>query len=253
MRALVISDIHGNLPALEAVLAAAPAHDTVWNLGDSVGYGANPNEVVELARGLGGVRVRGNHDRACSGLMRFGEAREISQNAYLAIEWTQKTLTKENRSWLSKLPRGPVRLPKYGAMCVHGSPLNEDTYMVYNEDAIAALRTRRARIIFFGHTHLQGGWISNRLRVTPLLLGIAPGKTADRFEMSLRENFRYVLNPGSVGQPRDRDWRAAFAIFDDEQSLVTWHRVPYDVLETKRRILDAGLPEFLASRLSEGR
>src|SRR5579872_7051348 len=105
MRALVISDIHANLQALEAVLAAAPKHDVVWNLGDVVGYGANPNEAIDGVRGLGGLMVRGNHDRACSGLM---EIEDFSENAARAVRWTQRVLSEERREWLRELAAGPV-------------------------------------------------------------------------------------------------------------------------------------------------
>lgn len=121
MRALVISDIHANLQALEAVLAAAPPYDKVWNLGDIVGYGANPDEVCTIARQLGGVTVRGNHDRACSGTMYFGDYRELSRLAATSSGWTRSVLTNESLAWLSRLRRGPIRpIPKVA--CVHGSP-----------------------------------------------------------------------------------------------------------------------------------
>ena len=107
MRALLISDIHGNLPAFEAVLAAAPSHDAVWNLSDVVGYGPNPNEVIVLARNLGGIVVRGNHDRACAGIMPYGKFCDFSSLAASAVRWTQSVLTKENAEWLAKLRRGP--------------------------------------------------------------------------------------------------------------------------------------------------
>ena len=109
MRALVISDIHGNLPALEAVLAAAPQYDAVWNLGDIVGYGANPNEVISLVKKLDGIVVRGNHDRICIGNIKFGEYRDLNRLALLAADWTQKILSAESTKWLSGLPRGPLR------------------------------------------------------------------------------------------------------------------------------------------------
>ena len=158
MRALVISDIHAKLPALEAVLAAAPQYDAVWNLGDIVGYGANPNEVVELARKLGGIVVRGNHDRACSGNLRRGEFFDFNQNARCSISWTAKTLRKENAVWLSRLPRGPVRPLGPKVACVHGSPWDEDEYILGREGAREAFRASRARIILCGHTHGQYGW-----------------------------------------------------------------------------------------------
>lgn len=130
MRALVISDIHSNLPALQAVLAAAPEYDVVWNLGDVVGYGANPNEVVELARKLGGIMVRGNHDRACCGNLKYGKYLDFNPTARYAVDWTRKNLRKESTEWLSRLPRGPVKPLGRKVACVHGSPRDEDEYTV---------------------------------------------------------------------------------------------------------------------------
>lgn len=251
MRALVISDIHSNLPALEAVLAAAPPYDAVWNLGDIVGYGANPNEVVSLARKLGDVVVRGNHDRASSGTMHFSEYRELSRLAAYSSDWTRQVLTKENREWLARLP-GPLRPIPRKVLCVHGSPWNEDGYISSNEDASVAFSSSRARIISCGHTHWQVGWSGNGKQVT-LLKPEFEGKTGEsEAKLWLNSRNRYVLNPGSVGQPRDGDWRAAFAIYDDAELNWTWYRVPYAVAIAQRRILRAGLPKELATRLRDG-
>lgn len=253
MRALILSDIHGNLPALEAVLAAAPAVDTVWNLGDIVGYGADPNGVTEIARGLNGIVIRGNHDRASSGLMSATELWEFSENARRATEWTRGVLTAENAAWLAGLPKGPVPVPGQSVICVHGSPVHEDIYIVYEHDALAAARsTGGTGIVLFGHTHLQGGWSSLRLGLRRVDPQYASEGEAESFELELEQDRRYILNPGSVGQPRDRDWRAAFAVYDDVRPSLTWYRVPYEVSRTQERILEAGLPPFLASRLNLG-
>jgi predicted phosphodiesterase len=252
MRALVISDIHSNLPALEAVLAAAPQHDMVWNLGDVVGYGAYPNEVVDRARSLGGIVVRGNHDRACSGIMRFSEFRNFSALAANSAHWTQRILTKENTEWLAKRRRGPVWTIQRKVQCVHGAPQNEDEYLFFREDAWAALYRSRAKITFCGHTHWQVGWSLHRGELTRLKPDYQSSSSAEQFELPLEKGRRYLLNPGSVGQPRDGDWRAAFAFYDDAQSLLTWHRVPYKVRSSQMRIRRAGLPEKLASRLGKG-
>jgi predicted phosphodiesterase len=249
MRALVISDIHSNLPALEAVLAAAPQHDAVWNLGDVVGYCANPNEVVDLTRKLDGVVVRGNHDRACSGTMEYYQYRNLSWLASYAADWTQQVLTKENQQWLSKLRRGPIRPLGPRVLCVHGMPKNEDEYLGEEAGARRSLRASRAWITFFGHTHVQEGWCAMRGDLT-LVKPTFPSRHGPvRFEVALRQDRRYLINPGSVGQPRDGDWRAAFAVYDDNQATLTWYRVPYKVLTAQRRILRAELPEVLATRL----
>ena len=252
LRSLVISDIHANLPALHAVLAAAPKHDIVWNLGDIVGYGANPNEVVDLARRLGGIVVRGNHDRACSEIMHFSEFREFSSVAADAVHWTKGVLTKANKEWLAKLRRGPIWPILRKVQCVHGAPQNENEYIFLKENARAALDGSRARIIFCGHTHRQGGWSLHRRELTPLKPEYQSSICAEQFELPLQKGCRYLVNPGSVGQPRDGDWRAAFAIYDEAQSLLTWHHVPYKVVTEQRRIRRAKLPEYLATRLRSG-
>lgn len=252
MRALVISDIHSNLQALEAVLAAAPKHDVVWNLGDIVGYGANPNEVVDVAKTLRGIVVRGNHDRICSGNMKFGEYRALNSLASLAVNWTRKMLSAENTKWLAQLPRGLVRPLGRKVACVHGSPRDEDEYMFFRGDVIAALYRRRAWITLCGHTHWQAGWSLEGREVTAWAPVFESSGRAEQFELKLHEGYRYLLNPGSIGQPRDRDWRAAFALYDDVQASFTWFRVPYKVLEAQRRIRRVGLPEALASRLRGG-
>jgi predicted phosphodiesterase len=253
MRALVISDIHANLPALEAVLAAAPQYDVVWNLGDIVGYGANPNEVVDRARKLGGIVVRGNHDRACSRSMTFSEYQNLSWLASYAAAWTQGVLTTGNAKWLSKLRRGPVRPLGSQVLCVHGAPKFEDLYIVHERDARFALKASRAWITLFGHTHRQEGWFSLGRDLTLVKPNFPSSNGSVRFEVALRRNRRYLVNSGSIGQPRDGDWRAAFAILDDAEAMLTWFRVPYKVITAQRRIRRAELPEALATRLREGR
>ena len=252
MRALVISDIHANLQALEAVLAAAPRHDAVWNLGDLVDYGANPNEVVELCRKLGGVAIRGNHELAVCDPFRFSLHYRMSSIAGAAAKWTQEVLTEENTDWLSGLRPGPVKPLRRNLVCVH-APQYEDASISNEDDAEAALSASGARTIFFGHTHEQIAWISNQQAVCPVRPSFRTRSGSVQFRLQLlRRTNRQLLNPGSVGQPRDGDWRAAFAIYDDDQSTFTWYRVPYDVLKAQRRIRRAGLPEILATQLREG-
>ncbi|HUY80153.1 MAG TPA: metallophosphoesterase family protein [Acidobacteriaceae bacterium] len=257
MRALILSDIHANLDALNAVLAAAPAHDEVWNLGDVVGYGANPNEVIERVRDRCQVFVRGNHDKACSGVDSIDGFNPIAGRA---AHWTRCILTPEHTDWLRAMPAGPVLPdgPDMSCSCVHGSLLDEDEYVLTVRDAWAPLTRARTRINFFGHTHLQGGFATNGeewFRITPQY----HARGADEFELPLRNSGRYLINPGSVGQPRDGDWRAAFALYETEGSgedairQVIFYRVPYDVKCAQKKILAAGLPNRLASRLKEGR
>lgn len=251
MRALILSDIHGNLEALEAVLAAAGRCDAVWNLGDVVGYGASPNEVVERMRRAATLNVRGNHDKVCAGI---ASANHFTANAHTAALWTREHLTAESTEWLRALPEGPVTVAGEHVALAHGSPLHEDIYIQNIRDAWAPLQGMEAGVTFFGHTHVQGGfgWEAGRwFEVRPL-------QGRDRNHHSewvtkLDASKRYLLNPGSVGQPRDNDPRASYAIYDHAAMTVTFHRVPYDIDLAQGRILLANLPDNLAKRLRDGR
>uniref|UniRef100_A0A7V4XRR7 Metallophosphoesterase n=1 Tax=Acidobacterium capsulatum TaxID=33075 RepID=A0A7V4XRR7_9BACT len=250
MRALILSDIHSNLEALTAVMAAAPEHDCVWNLGDVVGYGANPNEVIDRARQFGNVFVRGNHDRACCGL---SDLEDFNPIAGRAARWTRAVLTEEHTHWLRQMAAGPIHPDGPAVSCVHGSLLDEDQYVLTVRDAWQPLCQAETRLNFFGHTHVQGGFATNGhewFRLTPQYGSRDRGEC---YQLVLRDGARYLLNPGSVGQPRDGDWRAAFAIYDDAEGIVMFYRVPYDVRLAQMRILGAGLPDRLATRLREGR
>jgi diadenosine tetraphosphatase ApaH/serine/threonine PP2A family protein phosphatase len=255
MRLLVLSDIHANLEAMEACLAVAPAHDLLVNLGDVVGYNASPNEVCERVRAMGGTIVRGNHDRACSGVTDLGEFNLV---AAMSARWTQATLTPQNLEWLRALPHGPVRCDDLAEIeLVHGSPRDEDEYVLNPSTAATNLRMPgHAGRIFFGHTHLQGGFVLENGRGRTFAPTFPTGEDVVKFTMPLARGERYLINPGSIGQPRDGDWRAAFALYErdgDAPGEVTFYRVPYDVNETQRRIISANLPERLASRLRMGR
>jgi diadenosine tetraphosphatase ApaH/serine/threonine PP2A family protein phosphatase len=255
MRVLLLSDIHANLEAMEACLAVSPAHDFLVNLGDVVGYNASPNEVCERVRAMGGTIVRGNHDRACSGLIDLSEFNLV---AAMSARWTQTTLQPEHLDWLRSLPQGPLRGGELaGLEFVHGSPRDEDEYVLNPSTAGANLRMPgHAEKIFFGHTHLQGGFAFDNGRVRNFAPIFPTGEDVVEFTMPLTRNERCLINPGSVGQPRDGDWRAAFALYErdgDAPGAVTFYRVPYDVDETQRRIVDANLPERLAVRLKLGR
>ena len=251
MRVLLLSDIHSNLEALEACLAAAPPYDMVVNLGDVVGYGASPNEVIERSRGLGTIFVRGNHDKAASGAM---ELKDFNPIAGLAALWTRDQLTPENLKWLRALPPGPVQVSELpGVQFVHGSPVDEDEYVVTLRDAIEPLLISGTPLTFFGHTHLQGSFSTNNAAsdyLRPQYNTVGQGEAA---EFALKDSMRYMINPGSVGQPRDGDWRAAFAVFDSTDRVVTFCRVPYNLKQAQDRILTANLPQRLATRLAAGR
>ncbi|MDP9039276.1 MAG: metallophosphatase family protein [Acidobacteriota bacterium] len=269
MRALVLSDIHGNLEALEAVLAAAGHWDALWNLGDMVGYGGSPNEVLDRVRPISTQVVRGNHDRVCCGL---SSATGFNPTARAAATWTHNELTAEHTEWLRGLPRGPL-YPASAAgwaeangdgrpqpvqeahhvTLAHGSPLNEDTYILSMRDAWAPLQQMHTAVTFVGHTHVQGGFWQREHDWHEVRPGYPTRNEPDSWRMAIVPGTRQIINPGSVGQPRDCDWRAAFAIYDTARRDVMFHRVPYDVTAAQGRILMAGLPERLAARLREGR
>ena len=250
MRALILSDIHGNFEALSAVLAAAEPYDVLWNLGDMVGYGGSPNEVVDLIREKAQINVRGNHDRVCCGLT---SALGFNPVARAAANWTNKELTPENLAWLRAVPAGPIQPDLAGVTCVHGSPLNEDQYILSMRDAWAPLQQMGTAITFFGHTHLQGGFSQKEHEWHEIKPQYRTKNEADTWVMDIPDGTRQLINPGAVGQPRDCDWRAGFVVYDSEAKQVIYHRVPYDVQAAQGRILMAGLPERLALRLREGR
>ncbi len=245
MRYLVLSDIHANLEALEAALAAAAGgHDRVLVLGDLVGYGAEPNRVVERIRALSpAFIIRGNHDKAACGI---DDALSFNPVARRAAEWTYETLTADNREFLRDLAAGPVLVDKDIEIC-HGAPFDEDAYIFDAADAWRALELTRAGLCFFGHTHIAVAF----LRSGQAFEAIVPenGETT----VQARNGRRLLVNPGSVGQPRDGDARAAFAIYDDQTGVVVLRRVDYPIAQAQEKIIAAGLPRALANRLSVGR
>jgi predicted phosphodiesterase len=251
VRLLVISDIHSNLDALEACLAAAPAYDRVANLGDNVGYGASPNEVVGKVRELGGIYVRGNHDRACSGL---SDVSNFNPIAGFAAMWTRMALSTDNLEWVKALPQGPIPDPEcVNIQWVHGSPIDEDDYLLNESDSREVLQTMDRPVTFFGHTHIQGVTGLHEGRVRQLPVHYHHRDKLESISVPLQIGVRYLINPGSVGQPRDGDWRAGFATFDSDTKTVTFFRVPYNVEMAQQRIVSADLPVRLAARLREGR
>jgi diadenosine tetraphosphatase ApaH/serine/threonine PP2A family protein phosphatase len=252
MRVLVLSDVHGNYQALEAVLAAAGAVDEVWNLGDTVGYGANPNEVIERMRTVAQINVRGNHDRVCSGL---NTSQGFNPVAAEAAKWTLLALKPENLEWLRAMPKGPIQASER-VMVAHGSPLHEDHYIVSMRDAWMPLQRMTTEITFFGHTHIQGGFSQREHEweeARPQVEEFGMEKPGQLWTIDVPVGTRHLVNPGAVGQPRDGDWRAAFAIYDDAAERIEFYRVPYDVAGAQRAIRKARLPERLAARLSVGR
>ncbi len=251
LRILLLSDIHANLEALDASLAAAPSFDVIVNLGDIVGYGASPNEVTARSRELGKVFVRGNHDKAVTGLLNLDDFNPMAASAAV---WTRNELNSENLDWLRDLPKGPVSLPDFPEVqLVHGSPNDEDEYVVSLGEALAPLITLTSPLTFFGHTHLQGGFFVNDSSADGFRPEYRTVGQAESVPLHLKAHTRYLINPGSVGQPRDGDWRSAFALFDTDAQLVHFHRTPYNLKDAQDRIFSANLPPRLATRLAAGR
>jgi diadenosine tetraphosphatase ApaH/serine/threonine PP2A family protein phosphatase len=251
LRILLLSDIHANLEALEACLAAAPPFDMVANLGDVVGYGASPNEVIDRSRDLGSIFVRGNHDKAATGLI---DLEDFNPMAAASALWTRDQLTPAHHDWLHSLPQGPISLEGFpDANLVHGSPADEDAYIVSIGDALVPLLALTTPLTFFGHTHLQGGFFANGDSADGFRPEYRTVGQAESISLQLKPKTRYLINPGSVGQPRDGDWRAAFALFDTEAQIVHFHRVPYNLKAAQERIISAKLPARLATRLAAGR
>jgi predicted phosphodiesterase len=246
VRYLILSDIHANLEALEAVLEAAPAssYDRVLVLGDLVGYGADPNAVMDRVRALDPLAViRGNHDKAACGL---DDGSSFNQIARFAAAWTSDTLTPDNRRYLRDLPAGPVTIDERIEIC-HGAPYDEDHYIFDANDARRAMETARRPLCLFGHTHLPVIFSMEGSQVA----GSIPD-TAEQV-VALIAGVRFLVNVGSVGQPRDGDPRAGYATFDPTGPALVLHRVPYRVEIAQRKIVAAGLPHTLANRLAIGR
>jgi len=246
VRYLILSDLHANQEALEAVVHEARERwDAAICCGDLVGYGADPNSVVEWVRANCALVARGNHDRACTGLE---DLEWFNPVAKAAAVWTGQALTPENLKWVRELPKGPLLLEQFEV--AHGSPYDEDEYVMAGAEAAAAFHYLERRLAFFGHTHLQGGYIWNQERVEAIPR--MPPRARSR-TMEIEPGCAYLVNPGSVGQPRDSDPRAAFAVYDSGADTVTFRRVPYDVARAQRKIREAGLPPALADRLAVGR
>jgi len=247
MRYLVLSDIHSNLEALDAVLrAAAQKYDAVLVLGDLVGYGADPNAVIDRVRGLAPrAIVRGNHDKVAAGL---DDAEDFNPMAKNAAQWTREALTPSNLAYLRELPVGPLKVDETVEIC-HGSPVDEDLYVVADLDAARSIASSRTPLCLFGHTHVA---LSAKMDGQRRLEIEAP-QGHPEFETHIDPGAKYLVNPGSVGQPRDGDARAAFAIADTDRKLVTLYRVAYPIEAAQKKILEAGLPPMLAYRLGMGR
>jgi len=247
MRYLVVSDIHANMSGFDAALRESQGRwDRVVCLGDVVGYGPDPNEVVDKIRELKAVTIRGNHDKAGSGLEDASDFNPVARSAAI---WTKENLRPENLDYLQNLPIGPVEVD--GMSLVHGALRDEDEYVFTQAQALDGLLEAPSPVTFFGHTHIQGGFVLQGDTVEPLRLKIPlDSKFA---EIAIEPGTVYLLNPGSVGQPRDGDPRCAFAIANLDAKKVEFWRVPYDIAAVQDRMFKAGLPEPLIMRLAFGR
>jgi len=246
MRYLIFSDIHSNLEALNAVLSTVASYqiEKYVFLGDIVGYAANPNEVIDLLRTLKPlVAIRGNHDKVVAGI-ESGDNFNVS--AQMAVSWARQQITADNRTFLTKLQRGPIIVDECFQI-VHGHPEDEDFYIFSEWDAMEVLDNSKQWITFFGHTHFPIIYIQNYSNLSEEYPDV------DSYCCSLSREKKYLINPGSVGQPRDSNPKASFAIFDSDADTIEIKRIEYDIKSAQEKIHKAELPEYLASRLSVGR
>jgi predicted phosphodiesterase len=246
MRYLILSDIHSNDEALAAVLARVrrKRFDQVVVLGDFVGYGANPNHVIDRIRNIKKPKrmIRGNHDKVVCGI----ESGDLFNPVALkAARWTTEKMTPRNLKFLSDLPLGPVSVDGTFSIC-HGSPRDEDAYIFTDYDAYLNFRETESPVCFFGHSHIPCVFT---LEPHGILVELVE---ADRLRYELKPGQRYLINPGSIGQPRDRNAAAAYAIYDSKEAVVHFDRVPYPVDKARDKIYKAGLPHILGDRLLVG-
>jgi predicted phosphodiesterase len=248
VRYLVLSDIHSNIDALDAVIedARGVRTDAVLVLGDLVGYGAEPGLVVEKIRALAPAAiVRGNHDKVVAGV---DSDEGFNPLARSSVGLTRRALSPDTLAYLAALPKGPTEVDAVVEIC-HGSPFDEDWYIHQEMDVIEALSNTHRPVCLFGHTHIPFvAGLRGEGELDILLAGDGDGR-----EIALFPGRRYVVNPGSVGQPRDGDPRAAYGVVDTEALTVAVRRVTYPVEQARDRIIAAGYPRRLGQRLMVGR
>ncbi|MCC7496784.1 MAG: metallophosphoesterase family protein [Bryobacterales bacterium] len=246
MRYLIISDLHANWHALQAVLNAASGDwDSIVCCGDIVGYGAAPNEVVDWVRANVRTIVRGNHDRTAVDIENMEWFNAAARDA---MKWTAGELSAGNLEYLRLLPKGPIC--ENGFEVLHGSPVDEDEYLTNPREIGMMIPYLDRSLAFFGHTHLQGTFESRRTVTREIS---KPAGAETEVIVDLDDSAWYMVNPGSAGQPRDFDRRAAYALLSTESRQVRMLRVEYDIAGAQAAIRRAGLPEPLAVRLGLGR
>jgi len=250
MKYLILSDIHSNLEALQSVLLEVYSvrFDKYIVLGDFVGYGASPNEVLGLIRKKQIIAIRGNHDKVAAGIESGFDFNYIAMDAAL---WTQENITIDNKRYIAGLAQGPISVDDDFDI-IHGSPWDEGFYLLNERHTLRAFNAITKDLTFFGHTHIPIIWsFDAEIAETEAIL-VKEGEDG-KFEYSLDRGKRYLINPGSVGQPRDYNPKASFAIFDSDEYKITFARVSYDIKASQAKIIEAGLHEYLANRLSVGR
>ena len=248
MRYFILSDIHSNIEALEACgqRAKDAGYDAVLCCGDFVGYGPNPVEAIDGIRALNAVTIRGNHDRVAAGL---DQAEQFHPNARHAIYWTRAMLPDGYREYLVALPQGPLEINEH-AQLVHGAITHEDDYIFTEADADENLLLTEKPITFFGHSHFPVVFTTDSEGNSTL----ATSYEFDEFvSVKCNPDKRMFVNPGSVGQPRDGDPRASFAIWDQDHGRMEFYRVEYDIRLTQKKMREAQLPGYLIERLAHGR
>lgn len=245
MKVLIVSDLHANWHALEAVLDDCQgSYQEIVCCGDLVGYNAFPGQVVDWTQKNCKAVIRGNHDKAVTGSEDLTWFNDVAQTA---ARWSIEQLDPQQLAYLKALTKGPMLLDY--CHLFHGAPQDEDEYVTSSFEATTCFKHLELPLSFFGHTHLQGGFFLARGRV-----GTIGPVRADRTEkvIELEPDVMYLVNPGSVGQPRDGDPRAGYAVYDTEERTVTLRRTHYPMDDAAQAIRKAGLPESLAVRLFHG-
>ena len=241
MRYAFMSDVHGNLESLQRAFSMISDDDVLMCLGDVVGYGPNPNECVRMIRERARHAVLGNHDLAA--LENFG-VEYFNDVARAAIQWTQGVLDPENRAWLNTLSY-ELRFPEF--LMVHGAPVNYFEYILDKRAAARAFEATDAALVFVGHTHIAEYWVLEPDG------SIGHAHMQHGGELILEDGKRYIVDIGSVGQPRDLNPEASFVLYEPEQKRVEWIRYSYPISEVQEKIHEAHLPDYLAVRLEAGR